>query len=489
MPAGLSHFFRRSTSPLRLGFWTVQHVFQHTEIHIRDYFTADLAQNEELLAKIKKLEKDNARLQRKATTMASVQDDYDGGNNDDDPDKLPVESEEEQDYITEARKKASTFRSRGIFDADGKDSSRKSKTLRRMDDPAARPSLSGESSILSTTSSATIHDSCSGSESPSLSEQSMSLPHRQGPCHRSSILTVAAHNQSSRQVSESPPPQQRSVPAATIPPPFRGVVVPTGEAKASDYEPHATKLILVACRHFEALVLNENPFPEDTEQDTWAKDAWKDACTALKLSYTLPEHVKKMIMSRTSHARGALKDCIRPMVATKYGFSSHTDEPMKAANCALYERLLDLNNPEGPEPIFHYQDVDALAGYAQNEIFRNTDGIGLQLPAQFCPIREAMLAIIFTASHSHRASDGALKSEGGRFSEKEYKPKYLAHLAHIELWTKLDPVVTEAMCKQMHDDVCRASGAAPVVGVAPMLLATSRSCLQAELEEFAKRMG
>ena len=128
-------------------------------------------------------------------------------------------------------------------------------------------------------------------------------------------------------------------------------------------------------------MLTENPFPEDTEQDAWVKDAWQDACTMLKLSYMLPKRIKKMvwrsviftsynlgrrqrgvhadlslqIMSRTSHARGALKDCIRPMVATKYGFSSQTDEPTKAANRTLYEHLLDLNNPEGPEPIFHYQ--------------------------------------------------------------------------------------------------------------------------------------
>nr|VWO99816.1 Beta-lactamase (EC [Ganoderma boninense] len=452
---------------------------------------ADLTQNEQLLAKIKKLEQDNVRLKNKAlaatrAATASVQDE-----DDDDLDHLPVESEDEQEYITEAKKTATTFRSRGIYNADGKDP-KKIKTLRRMEDPAARPPPV-RAAVPSRPRTAGSQPSSRPSSAPPpppefMIDPQLQLDHGSSALNEEYYTDASSRHQSRDQTvsrthstaqdtpsrssstvptalarSASSVPSNSSRPVVNASPPFRGGVVPTGDAKASDYEPHATKLILAACRHFEALVLTEDPFPEDAQQEVWVADAWQHASSVLKLLYTLSERIKKLIVSRTSHARGALKDCIRPMVATKYGFSSLTDEAAKVANRTLYEHLLDLNNPEGAEPIFHYQNVDTMASFARNAIvthaireqwFRNTDGMGLQLSAQFCPIREATLAIIFTAIEFclDQWADGTLKSEGGRFSEKEYKPKYKAHLAHIKLWSKLDPAVTEAIRKQMHDD-------------------------------------
>ncbi|KAI1782121.1 hypothetical protein LXA43DRAFT_845929, partial [Ganoderma leucocontextum] len=322
---------------------------------------------------------------------------------------------------------------------------------------------------------------------PTDSRQSTGSASRQSTGGRSSRKSTGSSSQSARQADLQSP-------VATEELPFRGGIQPgASDAKASDYEPHATRLILAACRHFEALVLTNDPFPDEGKQELWVKDAWACTSDAVKRYYRLSDRVKKLIMSRTSHARGALKDCIRPLVTPKYGFSSSMDEATKITNRTLYERLLDLNNPEGPEPIFHYQNVDAVTGFARNEIvshaireqwFRNSDGIGLRLPTQFSPIREETLGIIFTAIEFclDQWADGTL-SEGARFTEKVYKPKYENHLRLIKEWTKIDPTVTEKIRKQMYDEARLASGAGPARATASGLSATSRSRLQAELDE------
>ena len=60
------------------------------------------------------------------------------------------------------------------------------------------------------------------------------------------------------------------------------------------------------------------------------------------------------IVARDTHARGALKDTVRPMIATAYGFTEASDEGARAANRARYVRLTDEGNGE-PNPTFHYK--------------------------------------------------------------------------------------------------------------------------------------
>ncbi|KAI1781868.1 hypothetical protein LXA43DRAFT_977864 [Ganoderma leucocontextum] len=423
----------------------------------------DHSQNEQLQAKIKKLERENAKLRKHTSGKAtSAKRRPESGDEDDDDDRLSVESEEESDTLVESRSMKSKFESRGIYTTEAP----QAKKLRRLDDPAARKSpLAGASSA----------------DKDLESRQSTSSASHQSTGGRSSRKSTGSSSQ------PRAPQADLQSPVTTEELPFRGRIQPgASDAKASDYEPHATRLILAACRHFEVLVLTNDPFPDESKQELWVKDAWACTSDAVKRYYRLPDRVKKLIMSRTSHARGALKDCIRPLVTPKYGFSSSMDEATKITNRTLYERLLDLNNPEGPEPIFHYQNVDAVTGFARNEIvshaireqwFRNSDGIGLRLPTQFSPIREETLGIIFTAIEFclDQWADGTL-SEGARFTEKVYKPKYENHLRLIKEWTKIDPTVTEKIRKQMYDEARYVSCRSTI------------PCI-AELDELARTLG
>ncbi len=78
-------------------------------------------------------------------------------------------------------------------------------------------------------------------------------------------------------------------------PPFRGGNAPKGAPKASEYEPHVTRTILVACHHFEVLVCTEDPYPDDTTTLAWAQTTWSAARDRMKVGYKLTDRITKIV--------------------------------------------------------------------------------------------------------------------------------------------------------------------------------------------------
>ncbi|KAI0737727.1 hypothetical protein C8Q80DRAFT_1114577, partial [Daedaleopsis nitida] len=275
-------------------------------------------------------------------------------------------------------------------------------------------------------------------------------------------------------------------------PPFCGGQVPKGAPKASDYEPGTTKHILSACHHFEVLVCTVDPYPDETTQDKWAKETWAQACATFDVQYKLTDRVHKLITDRVPHARGTLKDTVRPLVASEYGFTEASDEDAKAANQALFVRLVDDQSAE-PDPQFHYKDPDSRWGFAEHKLiktiirerwFTRSDAMGPCYPDKFSPIRQETLALIFTAVHFciDQWSDGTPR-QGGKFWDKDYKPKYHDHLARIKDWIEIDTDHARGYLQKLHNDARCASGASPISAPVKGLSAAARARLQAQIAE------
>ncbi|KAH9852901.1 hypothetical protein C2E23DRAFT_729674, partial [Lenzites betulinus] len=276
--------------------------------------------------------------------------------------------------------------------------------------------------------------------------------------------------------------------------PFKHGQTPTGKPKASDYDPRVDKLIIHACHQFEVLVSTEEPFPEAATPVMWASRVWSDICRRAEVNYTLSDRIEKIITGRSSHGRGGLRDKIRPLISGNYGFLLDGSERSKVANLARYNFLLDRDALD-PEPRFHYEDVEARRRFAHNRIvttvikeqwFADAGAPGVKYAAQFSPIREVTLALIFTTIEY--CLDQWMSGHYDKnltFSEKVYRAKYEQHLLHIREWCKIDLAATRSIRQRMHDRARRASGAAPEAQVLVGLSSTSRDRLRGELIAYA----
>lgn len=69
--------------------------------------------------------------------------------------------------------------------------------------------------------------------------------------------------------------------------------------KAEDYADDVKDLLLDAIKHFSCYIYTKNTFPSDTQQDTFATDAWKAVCNGCAsekpLSYELSNRMKHIV--------------------------------------------------------------------------------------------------------------------------------------------------------------------------------------------------
>ncbi|KAI0669331.1 hypothetical protein C8Q78DRAFT_977934, partial [Trametes maxima] len=281
-------------------------------------------------------------------------------------------------------------------------------------------------------------------------------------------------------------------------PPFRDGHKPTSKPKASDYEPHVYSLILRACHQYEALIATENAFPDLETQDAWATRVWTIVCTGANMFYKLTNRIKTIITGRGSHARGDLRDKIRPYIAENYGFSDEGTERAKVQNLARYNYLLDRDAIK-PEPVFAFKDVEARTEFAHNRAIRNAikatwfadpTGPGIIYAAQFSPIREETLALIFTTIEFclDQWSDGTC-NKNLALTQKAYESKYIAHLKIIRLWSQSGPEASKIVRQRMYDRARRACGAAPMTRPSIGLSDDTQARLRAELEAMAAEPG
>ncbi|KAI0357793.1 hypothetical protein OH77DRAFT_1519137 [Trametes cingulata] len=273
-------------------------------------------------------------------------------------------------------------------------------------------------------------------------------------------------------------------------PPFLHGRTPTGKPKAGDYEAHVNKMIVCACHQYEVLIATEAPFPDLGTQDEWATRVWTDTCQRTQVFYKLTERVEKIITGRDSHARGGLRDKIRPHIAATYGFVMDGSERAKGTNRERYKFLLDRDAAE-PEPVFHYKDIEARSGFAHNALilralqehwFADGTSPGIKYATQFSPIREVTLALIFTTIEFclDQWADRTYNKYHA-FMEKVYRSQYDMHLRHIRDWCSTDLDASRIVRQRLHDRARRASGAAPIVAPRTGLSDSSKERLRAEL--------
>ncbi|TBU37389.1 hypothetical protein BD309DRAFT_876563 [Dichomitus squalens] len=406
-------------------------------------------QVEELRKEVERLRKDKARLKRKL-----VIDEQKEALDDDEE----YESEEEQEFQAAEHHHKSVFESRGVLQAD---SNKPKKKLRRVDQRRSH------------------QPPTASSRSPLPQPTNVSLRSRTPVSTAARVSTdVASGGDKVRYII------LKDIRSRDLQwPPFKGDKVPKGKPKASDYETHTCRMIVRACRFYSVLVCIEDPFPDDDKQVMWADKAWLSICKEVQVYYQLTDHVEQIIVKRNSHARGALRDLIRPWI----------EKNARIANIATYTQLLDLNADE-PHPVFHYQDTMAPSGFALHPIiqkaiqknwFSDATGLGVRYSTYFSPIRNVTLALLFTTIEFclDQWETGIFNSRL-QFTEKLYKPKYDKHLRAIQEWREIDEEITLATMQELHDRARRASGAAPLVApVVVGLSSSSRDRLQLELEQ------
>ncbi|TBU58249.1 hypothetical protein BD310DRAFT_977542 [Dichomitus squalens] len=404
-------------------------------------------QVEELRKEVERLRKDKARLKRKLVIDEQKEDDDE-----------EYESEEEQEFQAAEHHHKSVFESRGVLQAD---SNKPKKKLRRVDQRRSHqpPTASSRSPLPQPTNRYALR-----SRTPVSTAARVSTDVASGG---DKVRYIILKDIRSRDLQW---------------PPFKGDKVPKGKPKASDYETHTCRMIVRACRFYSVLVCIEDPFPDDDKQVMWADKAWLSICKEVQVYYQLTDHVEQIIVKRNSHARGALRDLIRPWI----------EKNARIANIATYTQLLDLNADE-PHPVFHYQDTMAPSGFALHPIiqkaiqknwFSDATGLGVRYSTYFSPIRNVTLALLFTTIEFclDQWETGIFNSRL-QFTEKLYKPKYDKHLRAIQEWREIDEEITLATMQELHDRARRASGAAPLVApVVVGLSSSSRDRLQLELE-------
>ncbi|KAI0640991.1 hypothetical protein C8Q79DRAFT_920521, partial [Trametes meyenii] len=274
--------------------------------------------------------------------------------------------------------------------------------------------------------------------------------------------------------------------------PFRDGKVPEGgKPKAGDYEPGASRLILRACREYEVLIATENPFPDPAMQNAWATRVWTSVCTGAQVSYKLTDRLERIITDRGSHARGEVRDKIRPHIEKNYGFIDDGSERAKLHNIATYHRLLDSEAPN-PDPIFVYKNPETRYKYAHNTIILKAIketwfadpslAPAIKYASQFSPIRDVTLALLFTAVEHclDQWAEGSL-NKNLMFTQKAYETKYNIHLQHVRDWINLAPESAETIRQRMYDRARKASGATPLVARPAGLSEETRERLRMEL--------
>ncbi|KAJ7477774.1 hypothetical protein B0H11DRAFT_2234452 [Mycena galericulata] len=199
-----------------------------------------------------------------------------------------------------------------------------------------------------------------------------------------------------------------------------------------------------------------------------------DVCVEAGERMELTERMANMINKYGSHARSALKDGVRPLVAPTYKFKIGDSKEIVRKNIKIWEASIN-------ESAFHYKDPATLTGYAGNTIimdsirtifFKTKAGRGIVYSTYFSPISLIEFCI-------EEYSTGRFQQ--GFFDEVANKERYNVHLQDLTEWAALKPSVTDVIFQRMHDQ-CRAlTGVAPVKAMG-RLTETNRARALEELE-------
>ncbi|PIL32080.1 hypothetical protein GSI_06785 [Ganoderma sinense ZZ0214-1] len=260
----------------------------------------------------------------------------------------------------------------------------------------------------------------------------------------------ASQAATTRSTSGTPAPTAANVSAASPPAPFRGGVAPPSGArpKAEDYVDEVKELLLDSIKHFSCYIYTKNAFPSDTQQDTFATDAWKAACNAREDSsavYELSDRMKRIIWARKSNARGDVSDEVRSHTASAYGFRDGATSSNQRHNVALYSKLIK-------DGAFHHKTINEATGKAEgfaghsyiSRVIRlaffghgNTrTAIGFRFPDAFNPIPTQTVALVLTVVRAHIEEWSTGRHSAIHFSESEFAGTYKGLLEDLKGWVE-----------------------------------------------------
>jgi hypothetical protein len=78
-------------------------------------------------------------------------------------------------------------------------------------------------------------------------------------------------------------------------PPLEHPPAPGKKLSAGCYIREVRPLIEIARRRFTARIINVDAFPDSATREQWAKDCWREACSAGAIQYKLPSELQTLV--------------------------------------------------------------------------------------------------------------------------------------------------------------------------------------------------
>ncbi|KAJ7148840.1 hypothetical protein C8R46DRAFT_1310955 [Mycena filopes] len=232
------------------------------------------------------------------------------------------------------------------------------------------------------------------------------------------------------------------------------VAASSGKPKAADYEPVVRALLIRAMSEYTVNIVTKNAFPPLDLQLRWAKESFRSACRAADLHFTITDRMIKLITKRGSHVRSQIVTACRALFAPHYKFNRTST----STSAIKFNR--DLSTDLCYNARFHYKDVDAATGFAENSIFnhirqavifKNKTSLGAVFTSRFNPYPEPATALEFTAVHFCAKEYSTGQFIRADFLEKDVIDDYNTHLADIRGWAEMDEAVVLNIRKKWYN--------------------------------------
>ncbi|EMD31713.1 hypothetical protein CERSUDRAFT_100178 [Gelatoporia subvermispora B] len=276
-------------------------------------------------------------------------------------------------------------------------------------------------------------------------------------------------------------------------PQYRNGQLPSGDPKASDYEPTVSRLILSTIRIWEVCLFTINAFPDQDQQLEWARECWESACRTAGKDYELVDRILGLVRERGANARGGLRDLAHALMKD-FGFNKQLSAETKIQNSSRHHQLLGGSDDPG-EAIFYFKDIEQKKGYWQNDAVMNllqqgffskkAASSGMVHQLTFWPLPLPLLAIVIATLHVCIKEWAEGYHQSIMFTEGNVKPLYEHYLAALEDYNTINSAVVTKLRTKMYDTLRHRAGMAAVVSTKGL----SQEFRRRAQEELAGRTG
>ncbi|KAH9925841.1 uncharacterized protein B0H18DRAFT_1119321 [Fomitopsis serialis] len=219
--------------------------------------------------------------------------------------------------------------------------------------------------------------------------------------------------------------------------------------RAKDYDEDVQDVLDIANSLFRCRISTVNAFPSDSLQDEWAQQCWGEACRKLDIKYAANRAMIKIVTARGSQLRGELKNKVKPLVESLYGFdSSSARRAMRKnrdrATALTHESAFAYEDPALNQPEGTYAERKGIYRHPiiQKAInatwFANRADEGIIFRQFFEPaISIETIALVLTAVHCCIDEWGPGRRTLVDFTENDYKTVYLSHRDNLRAFDEL----------------------------------------------------